>query len=88
MRNYVLYETGPDNRSTYAECWGIASTSRGRERAAASRLADLVSAVDDVGHDNFWIRGPGGRNVAGSRREFRALPSVARRLAQLQRTEQ
>ena len=83
MARYTLYQTGPDNRSTYAECWGQASTSRGREIASASTLIGLLDAADDMGHDNWWIRGPGGKCVAGSRKDYYALPSVRQELARL-----
>lgn len=77
MARYTLFQTGPDNRSTYPECWG-AATSPGREIASADKLADLAPLVERIGHDNWWIRGPRGRNVAGSRADFFALPSVRR----------
>jgi len=75
---YVLYETGPDNRSACAECWGSARTSRGRALASGERVSDLAAAVDALDHDNWWVRGPGGRTVASSRSEFYAIPSCAR----------
>jgi hypothetical protein len=81
MSRYTLYQTGPDNHSTYAECWGSTSTSPGRKVAESDTLAGLIDAVDSMGHDNWWIRGPGGRNVAGTREEFRNLPSVKKALA-------
>jgi hypothetical protein len=68
----------------YAECWGTAS-SLGREIASSSRLIGLLEVVEKIGHDNFWIRGPGGRYVAGSRREYYKLPSVAKELGRLAR---
>lgn len=88
MARYILYQTGPDNYSTYAECWGSTSTSRGRMVASASTLVGLMDAVDQfdqLDHDNWWICGPGGRSIAGSRREYYALPSVARELARRRR---
>jgi hypothetical protein len=84
---YALFETGPDNRSTYAECWGCQSTSPGRLVAESETLAGLLAAVDGMGHDNWWIRGPGGRNIASSRREYYARPSVAKGLTRLCRLE-
>ncbi len=79
---YTLFQTGPDNRSTYPECWGSTSTSPGRQLAVSSTLAGLIDAVSAIEHDNFWVRGPGGKNVAGSRKDFFALPSVAKCLAE------
>lgn len=81
MARYTLYQTGPDNRSTYAECWGSGSTSDGRKVAESNTLAGLIDAVSAMDHDNWWIRGPGGKNVAGSRKKFFALPSVAKAMA-------
>ncbi len=84
---YTLLELGPDERSTYPECWGAGATSDGREIAAADRLVELIPAVSAMPHDNWWLRGPKGRRVAGSRKEFRALPTVARELAWVTREE-
>lgn len=80
MARYTLLETGPDDECTYPECWGALATSQGRVRAESATLAGLIEDVDAIGHDNWWIRGPGGRSAAQSRREFRALPAVAREL--------
>ncbi len=80
MARYTLFQTGPDDTSTYAECWGATGNSPGREIASADTLAGLIDAVDSLGHDNFWIRGVRGRNVAGSRRDFRRLSPVQREL--------
>ena len=79
---YTLYQTGPDNNSTYAECWGSTSTSRGREVASSSTLVGLMDAVDKLDHDNWSIYGPGARVICGSRREYYGLPSVAKALQQ------
>jgi hypothetical protein len=79
MARFTLYQTGPDNRSTYAECWGQA-TSPGRKVAEASTLLGLLAAVDGIGHDNWWVRGPGGRRIAHDRKSFYALPTVAKHL--------
>lgn len=78
MARYTLYQTGPDNSSTYAECWGSTARSRGREVASASTLVGLMKAVNQFGHDNWAIYGPGGRHICGSRRDYYALPSVAK----------
>lgn len=80
---YTLFQTGPDDSSTYAECWGSNSSSPGRHVASASDLLGLMDAVDGMDHDNWWIRGPGGRNVANTRREYYALPTVAKALARI-----
>jgi hypothetical protein len=53
---YQLLAQGPDNRSTYAECWGSTATSDGRLVTAAARLADLVETADGMGHTNWLIR--------------------------------
>lgn len=50
MARYVLLEQGPDDRSTYAECWGSTRTSRGRLVAEASTLVGLLSFVDKMTH--------------------------------------
>ncbi len=76
MARYVLYATGPDNRSTYPECWGAAGRSRGRYITAADTLPDLIPAVNRLGHDNFWIRAANGRCMAGNRKDFYALPAI------------
>jgi hypothetical protein len=54
---------------------------------AATTLVGLLDAVDDLDHDNWWICGPGARNIAGSRREYYRLPTVARELARVAKTE-
>lgn len=87
MARYTLYETGPDNYSTYAECWGSTRTSRGREVASAGRLVDLLDAVDRMKHDNWSLIGPGGRFVTGSRKGYYRLPAVAKELARIAREE-
>lgn len=84
---YILYQTGPNNYSTYAECWGT-GTNRGRMVASAPTLVGLMDAVDQLNHDNWWICGPGGRSIADSRREYYALPSVAKELARIAREEE
>lgn len=87
MARYTLYQTGPDNRSTYAECWGSTRTSRGRVVAESATLVGLMDAVDRFDHDNWWICGPSSRCVASYRREYYALPSVAKELTRLARAE-
>jgi hypothetical protein len=52
---YKLYQTGPDNHSTYAECWGSGAKSNGRLVAEADTLAGLIRATD-MGHSNWTIR--------------------------------
>ena len=86
MARYILYQTGPDNYSTYAECWG-STGNRGRMVASASTLVGLMDAVDQFDHDNWWICCPGGRSI-NSRREYYALPSVAKELARIAREEE
>ena len=77
---FTLYEQGPDNSATWAECSGR-DAGPGRQVASSSRLASLIDAVENIGHDNFAIYGPGGRHEAGGRREFFARPTVAAELA-------
>jgi hypothetical protein len=66
---YVLYQQGPDNRSTYPECWGSTATSRGRVIATADTLAGLADAVRRLGHDNFTVYGPDG-HICGRQSEY------------------
>ena len=87
MARYTLYQTGPDNSSTYAECWGSERASLGREVASAPTIVGLMDAVDRLSHDNWFIRGPGARCVCGSRRDYYALPAVAKELARIVRDE-
>ena len=75
---YVLFSLGPDDYSTYDECWGALATSDGVEIKRSSDLRGLLRYVDDFTHDNFWVRGPGRRHVAGSRKEFHSLPTIRR----------
>lgn len=70
---YILYQTGPNNTSTYAECWGSTRTSRGRKVASAPTLVGLSPAVDKFDHDNWSIYGPGDRFVCGRRRDYYSL---------------
>lgn len=75
-QRYLLLELGPDDRSTYAECWGAHARSWGREIAAAHVLDDLRAAVDQIGHDNIRVvrrHGHGLKSIAGSRSEYHAL---------------
>jgi hypothetical protein len=76
MALYTMYQTGPDDRSTYPECWGSTRTSQSRKIASGSSIADLMDTVDAITHDNWWIRGPGGVCVAGSRKEFYTIPRI------------
>lgn len=79
MSKYRLYQTGPDNRSTYAECWGANPASKGTLIREAGHLADFLEIIlgrNGLGHDNWWIEGPDGGRVASSRREYRELPEV------------
>ena len=78
---YTLLQTGPDNASTYGECWGSRPTHGGRPIAAAHTLVGLLDHVDKLDHDNWWIRGPGGRMEACSRKEYYARPVVQKAIA-------
>ncbi len=73
---FILYELGPDNHSTYQECWGTEATSPGRVIDQSFMLIGLVRAVKGLDHDNWWIRGPLGETIATSRAEYFALPEV------------
>jgi hypothetical protein len=53
---YTLYLCGPDNHSTYSECWGANASSLGRELAESGSLARLVSAAGAIRHENWLIR--------------------------------
>jgi hypothetical protein len=77
---FKLYQQGPDNRSTYAECFGP-NSGPGRKIAEASRLVGLIDAIEGIGHDNFAVYGPGGRCEAGGRCEFFTRPTVAAEVA-------
>jgi len=85
---YTLYETGPDNLSTYYECWGSTRTSLGRVLASSPKLIGLLDVVDRLQHDNWSIYGPGGRFICGGRRSYYALPSVKKELSRIVRAEQ
>ena len=74
---YVLRIQGPDNSSTYPECWG--SQPRGREVARSDRLVDLIDAVSDLGHDTVCLAN---RLIAQDREEFFALPAVKKAIKQ------
>jgi hypothetical protein len=87
MARYRLLEKGPDDKSTYSECWGSTATSNGREIASGEKLLDLLDAVDKMNHDNWSIYGPGNRYICGSRRSYYALSSVAKELAKLRKEE-
>jgi len=52
---YKLYATGPDNHSTYADCFGPQG-GPGRLIAEASKLAYLIPSADGMGHRNWHIR--------------------------------
>ncbi len=73
---YTLYQLGPDDRSTYPECWGSHAASPGHKIAEAKTLAALVDAVSALSHDNWSLRGPGDKSIASSRAEFFDLPRV------------
>jgi hypothetical protein len=77
---YKLYVQGPDNNSTYAECWGSTATSPGRLVREASRLADLIEAADGLGHSNWSVR-DGHRREWMSPEEFWARKAVAKATA-------
>ncbi len=84
---YRLLEQGPDNHSTWGECWGKNAESPGRLIRTSSTLFGLADAVEKMGHDNWTIYGPGGRYEAGSRKEYWARPVVAKALRRLRKDE-
>lgn len=53
---FTVLTQGPDNNSTYAECWGAAATSRGQHYADVPSLRALVEAIHDLGHANYTVR--------------------------------
>lgn len=57
--HYYLYRQGPDDNSTYAECWGM-NASRGRLLATAYTAEGIRRAV---AHEGGW----GGLQVYGKR---------------------
>ena len=50
-----LYKQGPDDSSTYPECWGSTATSHGRLVAESGTLTGLVDAVIALGHENWAV---------------------------------
>lgn len=52
---FQLYKQGPDNRSTYPECFGNGS-SDGRLVAEADTLAGLLDAANGLGHSNWSVK--------------------------------
>lgn len=84
MTRYTLHAQGPDNRSTYAECWGADRTSHGREIATATRLAHLIRHADGMGHEN-WIIRDAHRRESISPREFWSRACVIAALAAAER---
>jgi len=73
LKYYTLYQCGPDNRSTYAECFGC-NSGRGRERASG-RTDEIASVIQEANHQNFTVRRHPTRGVRGcemSVSEFRA----------------
>jgi hypothetical protein len=85
MARYTLYQTG-DKDGTYAECFGR-NADRGREIASAPTIAGLINEVNKMNHDDWWICGPGGKSIAGRRKEYYALPSVVKELNRIARDE-
>ncbi len=67
-KTFTLYKMGPDNRSTYPECWG-AGNGPGRKVAEALTLRELASAIEALGHDNWAVEAPGGWMHADDVRE-------------------
>jgi hypothetical protein len=85
MARYTLYQRG-DKDGTYAECFGR-NADRGREIATASTIVGLMDEIDKMNHDEWTIYGLGSRVIVGRRKEYYAIPSVARKLAQILREE-
>lgn len=53
---YRLLAQGPDNSSTYPECWGNQATSDGRLLRSAKKLALLAKTAKLLTHDNWCIQ--------------------------------
>lgn len=71
-----LYKQGPDNRSTYPECWGSTATSPGRLVKEADKLTELIEDADRLGHSNWSVRDHHKRRWL-SPQEFWKEPTVA-----------
>jgi hypothetical protein len=62
MKKYDAYASGPDERSTYAQCWGSTATSRGDPvaqrvslRAACDAAISDGRAVDIYQHLSYGL---------------------------------
>lgn len=57
MKRFTIIEQGPDDYSTYAECWGSpANRKRGKLVADCDNFDDVVEVIHDLGHTNYTIR--------------------------------
>lgn len=56
MKNFTIFTQGPDNNSTYAECWGANSPSKGRHIADCDTVDEVIEAIHDLGHTNYTVR--------------------------------
>jgi hypothetical protein len=53
---FTVLVQGPDNNSTYSECWGSNSSSRGRHLADCASLSALIETIHDLAHTNYTVR--------------------------------
>jgi hypothetical protein len=86
MSRYTLYCQGPDDSSTYSQCWGPNPRSRGVEHATADRLADLIAAADAMNHSSWTVRDSHAR-VTMQPHEFWARKAVQRAIAVARRDD-
>jgi len=53
---YRILEQGPDNNSTYAECWGGNPASDGSFVADCDTFDEVREVIHELGHQNYTIR--------------------------------
>ena len=75
---YQLLKQGPDNLSTYAECFGPRPASRGRLVAEGGRLSDLIEAADEESHHSNWCVYDSHRDEEMTPSEYFARPAIAK----------
>lgn len=82
LTTYTLYTQGPDNRSTYAECWGSTASSPGRE-VCTGTADEVENALHVLGHRNVVIRQHARRGMAARWLDDRAFRAVATKRGEL-----
>ena len=55
LHTYSLFAQGPDNHSTYAECWGSTAASPGR-LIVTGTATEISAALEEIGHKNVANR--------------------------------